>query len=36
MNFIKSALKIEAVQMILSAIGMFAFTIIACLVGIPA
>ena len=36
MNFIKSALKIEAVHMVLAATGMFVFTIVACLVGIPA
>ena len=36
MNFIKAALKIEVVQMVLAAVGMFVFTIVACLVGIPA
>lgn len=36
MKFIKAALKIEVVQMVIGAIAMFVFTIAACLVGIPA
>ncbi len=35
-DIIVYALKIEAVQYVLAAAGMFAFTVVACLVGIPA
>ena len=34
-DIIVYALKIEAVQMVLGFTGMFVFTIVACLVGIP-